>query len=425
MSQVSPKMIASPLLPLSYPSEHSQSNDTTSGNGNDQETSTSVQSSRPSPRVLDSLPDFTYDLTEQSRDPLDSWPGQVEMKPRRRSTLFSSLIRGNQPHRSFFGDNVKDDESEPAGAERNQASKALHNARRLSKTAASALKENVPLPASPWKQKRSPTQSENSRAREHTSIPFLSTSYDSPALHPLVCHDLVFLFQLWATERNSFYCSRRLSSLSARHLTASKANSSRCRTSCSSMPRSRISPASSWSRSTMAKRAQRSSTLCAPAGASLSPPSITSMTSTATSLMIASRSRMAPTRSTASSVHRHCTLSLCAVAWPSFVPLSYVLLPSVVVLSICGSAAPALVFCSTWVSKQRRRVLCTQTSMSMSLCVVVVQFAQVTICARISVSIIVSFVARSLSSIPGRLFCYSSISSAGVVLILPGFTICG
>jgi uncharacterized membrane protein YjjP (DUF1212 family) len=41
------------------------------------------------------------------------------------------------------------------------------------------------------------------------------------------------------------------------------------------------------------------------------------------------------------------------------------------------------------------------------------------------VSIIVSFVARSLSSIPGRLFCYSSISSAGVVLILPGFTICG
>ena len=43
---------------------------------------------------------------------------------------------------------------------------------------------------------------------------------------------------------------------------------------------------------------------------------------------------------------------------------------------------------------------------------------------RISVSIIVSFVARSLSSIPGRLFCYSSISSAGVVLILPGFTVC-
>jgi uncharacterized membrane protein YjjP (DUF1212 family) len=43
---------------------------------------------------------------------------------------------------------------------------------------------------------------------------------------------------------------------------------------------------------------------------------------------------------------------------------------------------------------------------------------------RISVSIIVSFVARGLSSIPGNLFCYNAISSAGVVLILPGFTIC-
>ncbi|KAI0068289.1 DUF1212-domain-containing protein [Artomyces pyxidatus] len=41
----------------------------------------------------------------------------------------------------------------------------------------------------------------------------------------------------------------------------------------------------------------------------------------------------------------------------------------------------------------------------------------------ITVSIIVSFVARALSSIPGRLFCYTAISSAGVVLILPGFTI--
>ncbi|KAA1467895.1 DUF1212-domain-containing protein [Dentipellis sp. KUC8613] len=41
----------------------------------------------------------------------------------------------------------------------------------------------------------------------------------------------------------------------------------------------------------------------------------------------------------------------------------------------------------------------------------------------ISVSIIVSLIARILSCIPGRIFCYSSISSAGVVLILPGFTI--
>ncbi|KAF8078786.1 hypothetical protein FPV67DRAFT_1689948 [Lyophyllum atratum] len=41
----------------------------------------------------------------------------------------------------------------------------------------------------------------------------------------------------------------------------------------------------------------------------------------------------------------------------------------------------------------------------------------------ISVSIIVAFVARGLSSIPGNLFCYSAISSAGVVVILPGFTV--
>ena len=172
MSQLPPKTTASPVLPISYPSEHSQSNDTTCGGGSDKETSNSLQSSRPSRRVVDNLPDFTYDLAEQSTDPLDSWPGQVEMKPRRRSTLLSSLIRGNQPHQSFFGDNVEDDESKPAPAEKNQASKALDNARRFSKTAASALKEKVPVPAGPWKQKRSPTQSENSRARAHTSILF-------------------------------------------------------------------------------------------------------------------------------------------------------------------------------------------------------------------------------------------------------------
>ncbi|TBU49962.1 DUF1212-domain-containing protein [Dichomitus squalens] len=41
----------------------------------------------------------------------------------------------------------------------------------------------------------------------------------------------------------------------------------------------------------------------------------------------------------------------------------------------------------------------------------------------ISVSIVVSFLARALGTIPGNIFCYSAISSAGVVLILPGFTI--
>ncbi|RDX51091.1 DUF1212-domain-containing protein [Lentinus brumalis] len=41
----------------------------------------------------------------------------------------------------------------------------------------------------------------------------------------------------------------------------------------------------------------------------------------------------------------------------------------------------------------------------------------------ISVSIVVSFIARLLSTLSGNIFCYSAISSAGVVLILPGFTI--
>jgi len=176
MSQVSPKTIANPLLPLSYSEEHSQSNDTSRGNSGDQETSDSPGSPRPRPSrgVLDDLPNFTYDLTEQSRDPLDSWPGQVEMRPRRRSTLLSSLIRGNQPHRSFFGDNVKEDDSEPTAAEKSQASKAMDNARKLSKTAVSTFKEKVPLPALPWKPKRSLTESANSRARAHNVPPFFS-----------------------------------------------------------------------------------------------------------------------------------------------------------------------------------------------------------------------------------------------------------
>ncbi|KAJ7630769.1 hypothetical protein FB45DRAFT_979018 [Roridomyces roridus] len=41
----------------------------------------------------------------------------------------------------------------------------------------------------------------------------------------------------------------------------------------------------------------------------------------------------------------------------------------------------------------------------------------------ISVTIIVAFLARGLSNIPGNYFCYSAISGAGVVVILPGFTV--
>lgn len=42
---------------------------------------------------------------------------------------------------------------------------------------------------------------------------------------------------------------------------------------------------------------------------------------------------------------------------------------------------------------------------------------------RIVVAIFVSFVARLLNSIGGHIFCYSAISSSGVVLILPGFLV--
>jgi hypothetical protein len=131
MSQVSPKSNPTPFLPSSYPSETLRSNDMDRRDSGEQDVSDSLHGRRPSLQVLDNLPDFSYDLTEKPRDPLDSWPGQVEMRPRRRSTILSSLIRGNQPHRSFFGDNLGDDESEPTATEKNQAPNPLDNARRL------------------------------------------------------------------------------------------------------------------------------------------------------------------------------------------------------------------------------------------------------------------------------------------------------
>ncbi len=42
---------------------------------------------------------------------------------------------------------------------------------------------------------------------------------------------------------------------------------------------------------------------------------------------------------------------------------------------------------------------------------------------RVSVAIFISFLARALSSIRRELFCYTSISSAGIVCILPGYLI--
>ncbi|KAL1748580.1 hypothetical protein HDZ31DRAFT_79689 [Schizophyllum fasciatum] len=41
----------------------------------------------------------------------------------------------------------------------------------------------------------------------------------------------------------------------------------------------------------------------------------------------------------------------------------------------------------------------------------------------ISVTILVAFSARALSSIPGHPFCYNAISSSGIVLVLPGFVV--
>ena len=43
---------------------------------------------------------------------------------------------------------------------------------------------------------------------------------------------------------------------------------------------------------------------------------------------------------------------------------------------------------------------------------------------RMVVAIFISLAARLLNSIDGHLLCYSAISSAGVVLILPGFLVC-
>jgi uncharacterized membrane protein YjjP (DUF1212 family) len=43
---------------------------------------------------------------------------------------------------------------------------------------------------------------------------------------------------------------------------------------------------------------------------------------------------------------------------------------------------------------------------------------------RITGTIMVAFIARGLSSISGNYFCYAAISQAGVVVLLPGFTVC-
>jgi hypothetical protein len=44
-------------------------------------------------------------------------------------------------------------------------------------------------------------------------------------------------------------------------------------------------------------------------------------------------------------------------------------------------------------------------------------------CNRITIAIFVSFTARGLSSIRSQIFCYTAISSAGIIGILPGYLI--
>jgi uncharacterized membrane protein YjjP (DUF1212 family) len=62
--------------------------------------------------------------------------------------------------------------------------------------------------------------------------------------------------------------------------------------------------------------------------------------------------------------------------------------------------------------------------MSMSKIIILLTLFNVTLTFRISASIIVSFIARVLSTLPRGYFCYNAIASAGITLILPGFTVC-
>jgi hypothetical protein len=88
---------------------------------------------------------------------------------------------------------------------------------------------------------------------------------------------------------------------------------------------------------------------------------------TATSLTTALLYRTGSTPLTVSSAHRPCTLSSCAVVSLLSVHPSSVLSRSAAVSSTCGSAGPAPVSCSTWVSKQQRRARSTRTYTSTCL----------------------------------------------------------
>jgi len=118
---------------------------------------------------------------------------------------------------------------------------------------------------------------------------------------------------------------------------------------------------------------------------------------------------------------RPSTPSVYVAFLPSFRLLSSVACRLVAQSLTCGSAVHAHASCSISDSMQRTKARCMLMSMSK------LPFSRMLFIVhgfyRISVSIVVAFVARGLSNIPGDLFCYSAVSSAGVVVILPGFTI--
>ncbi|KAG1825753.1 uncharacterized protein BJ212DRAFT_295650 [Suillus subaureus] len=105
-------------------------------------------------------------------------------------------------------------------------------------------------------------------------------------------------------------------------------------------------------------------------------------------------------------------------------PPIYSLLVRCLLAFVCGSTICVLAFGGSvidmWISGVCAFVL---QYLGLNTATKSATYANVYELIRISIAIIVSFVARALSTIPGRLFCYNAIASAGVVLILPGFTI--
>ncbi|KAI0271424.1 hypothetical protein BC834DRAFT_441795 [Gloeopeniophorella convolvens] len=333
------------------------------------------QTAQPSLRVaVKDVPDFTYYPEQQTRDPLDSWPEQVDMKPRRRSTLLSSLVRGSQPRRSLFSDKTSDDEDDRNGPVEKLVT-PLTSARKLSKTAVSALKE-LPLPAvpMPWKPKRTASQSANSRAPiDHRKkfILLLAKAF------------LTFGAPSHRVETQLFAAAKKLL----------------VTTSFAYIPGIIMVSFNDGETRTTELHFVRASGRIALSALN----GVHDVYREVFDDQIAVQAGIAKLDRILRAPPLYPLIARCGLA---FVCAS-VICP----LAFGGS------FIDMWVS---------------GTCACVLQYLGLQAAAKssvyanvyeISVSIIVSFIARSLSSIPGRVFCYSSISAAGVVLILPGFTI--